>query len=1267
MIRKCKQMILCLLSCTLILPSLPVYAAEDPQNVPDTSEAYVLTVNSDNGNAAVSGTGVIQTDTDTYSVESGSEVTVSIVSDEGYVISETVLNDEALDSEDGVVIFDMPAEDSVFTVKYAEDQSAADNSGETFAAPDGALAAVSSLAAAPQAKTASTHYLSVSDETMPYGGYGTRKFLIDGKVYGYCIEPGKTHPSSGTYSRIEIFTISESEGWDPLPHEFLRAAMWFSYGAPGFQEWMWPDRWYDGTAMTEERYMILSHLLCSKMFMNSTIAAGEGTSQQFVDYMNAVVSDSGQAYQAVRNRFDEVPSWFDVYFLGTGTDDTQLIVAYTPVVSFKVQKTSLLTDITSNNGNYSLAGAKYGIYSDQACTQLIDEVTTDASGRSETIQYNEGTVYIKETAAPQGYQLDTQVHTVQLSGTGTQTIQMSDQPLYLAARHLVEKVDSETGENVPQGDASLAGAEFTVNYYNGFYDTVPTAEPTRTWVIRTDSDGRLGLADETKVSGDPYFYTASGTPAIPLGTITIQETKAPEGYLLNDEIYVKKIDTDMVGSTGTGTTYQLSTVPEDVIRGDIDIVKYGETNEEMENSSADIKRPLEGVKFHLTSKTTGDTVTITTDEKGYASTRQLGNSEDGNLVYDTYTVTEESPYDEYDEVDPFEVRIDGSQQTFYYILRNDTVDAPIRVQKVDETTGKIIPIADTEFQLLDADKNVITMTVTHYPELLQQDTWKTDSNGTFLLPETLEYGTYYLRELNAPEGYLLGGDLQFVVDEEYQWEDPLVVSYADMPAMGRIELIKKDSETGDLLAGAEFTITAAENIVTPDGTVRAEKGETVDVMVSGEDGAASSKELYLGKYTVTETKQPEGYVLPDLTWDVELLYEDQYTPVVVETLEAENTSTKMKLQKTDASTGDPVADVLFDVWNKETGEKMTVTTDEDGIALIERIVPGVYCVQEIAAPLGYVIDDTVYEFTVTEDGRIDGQEIGAITIENDKTEISETKVINVESGNRQTYAKDVTAVDTVSMVNLQPGTMYTLVGILVDQATGRPLYEGGSGDRLLTVEQTFTATDAAMDVEMTFEFDASAFAGKTIVVFEYLYLDGVEIARHADLNAVSQQLEVMAPELHTTAIDLESGSHEAVPEDDVTIRDKVDYTDIIAGTYTLRGIIMDKSTGKSLIIDGKEITAEKEVTISENSGTLTMDFTFDASELTGKEVVIYEYLYRGDELIASHEDINDEGQTVEFSGVPDTGDRTNVFSYLLGVTGAGIITAMAVIKRRKRY
>ena len=499
------------------------------------------------------------------------------------------------------------------------------------------------------------------------------------------------------------------------------------------------------------------------------------------------------------------------------------------VGSIELRKSSANPELTDGNNCYSLAGAVYGVYSG---ADKVAEMTTDSNGYAKADNIPAGSYTVKEITAPKGYALDLTAHNVTVVSGQTAIVKVMDLPQSDPVWVFLGKVDEETTENMPQGSASLKGAEFTVKYYDGFYNSDPAElgeQSIRTWVMRTDEEGFSALDDEYKVSGDDFYHMSNGDVTLPLGTITIQETKAPEGYLLNDEVFVRQITSS--GTAESVNTYNEPTIPEDIIRGDIQIIKYGESNAESDDSGADIKPPLEFVKFHLESKTTGETFTIVTDENGIASTVQLGISDRGNLAFDTYIVTEESPYPEYDEVAPFEVTISEEGQTLYYILRNDTVDAPIQVQKVDETTGKVIQAVGAKFQVLDADKNPVKMTVSHYPSLVETDTFETDENGMFVLPEKLEYGTYYLHEVEAPEGYLLGGEnIQFTVDEEYQWGEPLVVEYADAPAMGRIELVKADSLTGDSLEGAEFTVTAAEDIVTGDGTLRAAAGEIVDTI-----------------------------------------------------------------------------------------------------------------------------------------------------------------------------------------------------------------------------------------------------------------------------------------------------------------------------------------------------------------------------------------------------------------------------------------------------
>lgn len=1292
--------------------------------------------------------------------------------------------------------------------------------------------------------------------------------------------------------------------------------------------------------------------------------------------------------------------------------------------SLDVYKASADSEITNGNSCYSLAGAVYGLYQNGI---EIARQTTDTNGYTRFNNLSTGNYDLKEITPPKGYALDKTTYPVTINSSQTTRVDVKDYPQSDPVSILLGKVDKDTTQNMPQGSASLEGAEFTIKYYAVHSDKDPAEsgkKPVRTWVMKTDERGFTRLGEKYKVSGDEFFKL-KGVVTLPLGTITIQETKAPEGYLLNEKVFVRQIT-----PTGSGEqveTYNMPTIKEEVIRGDIQLVKYGESNDEPGDSGADIKKPLKDIKFHLTSKTTGDVYTIITDENGFASTKQFGNSERGNLPFDTYTVTEESPYPEYDIIVPFEVTVDEEGKTYSYILRNDTVDAPLSVQKVDKETGKVIPIAGVQFQILDEDKNPITMEV-HYPTPMEIDTFETDANGSFTLPEKLEHGSYYLHETKAPEGYLLGiEDIPFVVDQEFDWENPLSITYPDAPAKGKIrvtktdketdkpiplgaeftvtaaedittpdgtirtekgtvvatlttdekgkaetealylgkyvvketkapngyllnpkefavtleyedqeteivygkvtvpddlakgkirvkktdaetgsglsgaefeirakedivtpdgtvkvkagtvvdtiktsdkgtaetkelylgkyevqetkapqgyllntqkypveliyadqeteivygdvtvpdeiakgkiritktdketnkpipagaeftvtaaedittpdgtvrvkkgtvvatlttdekgkaetdklylgkyivketkapegyllnekefeviltyadqeteivygdvtvpdqpakgqiEILKKDEETGNLLSGAEFTVTAAEDITTPDGTVRAEKGTVVDTIVTDTTGIARSKELYLGKYVVKETKQPIGFIRPDQTWDVELKYADQKTELVKENLTIKNQPTEIIVDKKETGTDKPLEGVKFVIWNKDKEDpidpgmqhKDIYTTDKNGKIRLLYLEPGNYAVAEVESIPGYAWDDKmIYEFTITEDGRVDGEVSHTIPVGNDRTEITETNAINVSTGTQDAFAVDLTIVDTVSIVNLMPNREYTLKLVLADAETGEPLQVKDQPSDLLTTEKTFTADDSKMDVPMEIQFDASAFAGRTISVYEYLYQDGVEISKHEDPNDKKQQIYVKDKlRLNTTAIDLISGTHEAIAKKDVTIRDNVDHFGLIEDQeYVLKGILMDQKTEEPLLIDGKPITAEKTVQITEADGTVNMDFTLNASELNNRSIVVYEYLYHDGQLIAAHKDINDEDQTITFKvgslkptlppnkgggllSALKTGDFSDITPFAIALIGTGAIILSIVIynfkKKKKR-
>lgn len=528
------------------------------------------------------------------------------------------------------------------------------------------------------------------------------------------------------------------------------------------------------------------------------------------------------------------------------------------------------------------------------------------------------------------------------------------------------------------------------------------------------------------------------------------------------------------------------------------------------------------------------------------------------------------------------------------------------------------------------------MVVTHYPSLVVQDTWETDGTGSFMLPEKLKVGTYYLKEVEAPAGYLQGKLLEFKVDGQYEWESPLVVEYMDIPAMGKISITKQDEVTGNKLQGAVFNIYAAEDIVTPDGTVRVEKNSVVDTITTGSDGLAVSKKLYLGNYKVQEIKPAPGFALSKEIHKAELKYKDQTTELVQKSLQISNQPTTIIIDKKVAGTEQRLSGVKFAVWNKAMTEgidsgiaqKETVLTAKNGQAKIERLLPGTYCIQEVEGVAGYALDNKIHEITIDENGQIDGKAEVEIVVENKKTKIG-TTAKDQDTGKQQAIAKkDATIVDTVSYENVNPGKEYVIKGILMDKSTGKELLIGGNP---VTAEKTFIPEKSSGTVDITFTFDASALQGTSVVVFERLYEDGIEAAVHADIKDEGQTVEYPKHEIGTTAMDKDTESHQGIAKKQTTIVDKVKYSGLIVGQeYTVKGVLMDKATGKEFLVEGKPVTAEKTFKAKKPEGSIELEFTFDSSALKGNAVVVFEHLYCQETEVAVHTDINDKNQTVEY-------------------------------------
>lgn len=433
-------------------------------------------------------------------------------------------------------------------------------------------------------------------------------------------------------------------------------------------------------------------------------------------------------------------------------DDTQ---PEPPVKKGKlcIKKVSANTPITDNNSCYSLKGAEYGVYKSESDAKAdknkVKTLTTEASGWSNTVELDEGTYYLKETKNPKGYALNNSVVKVTIKANETTQYgtnnELKDYPQSDPVSVVLGKVDKETNKNKPQGSASLAGAEFTVKYYKGLYDSDPAKSgqvPARSWVLKTNENGFCGLRASDKVSGDDFFYDSNKNTTLPVGTITIQESKAPVGYFINNEVFVRKITPS--GHAESVKTYNQPEVLEKVIKFDIKKVQAGTST------------PVSGAVFRHTMPN-GSTEDLETNSTGGITITGLASG--------THKIKEIKSPDGY-QLNPnevvFNVASGTGRITFTsgtnslvtqgtkdsgdgYATFSDKVNPfNLKITKTNEH-GKVLKGA--EFTLCsDADcKNVV-------------DTQISDEKGLLTFKNLDVEKTYYFQETKAPQGYRIPVD-----------------------------------------------------------------------------------------------------------------------------------------------------------------------------------------------------------------------------------------------------------------------------------------------------------------------------------------------------------------------------------------------------------------------------------------------------------------------------------------------------------------------------
>ena len=976
-----------------------------------------------------------------------------------------------------------------------------------------------------------------------------------------------------------------------------------------------------------------------------------------------------------------------IYTFTIDGSDTSLSVEDEPgTLTLKLKKKDSQTGSTPQ-GNASLAGAVYQISYQKGGQTVTEELTSDASGNLGTLEgLPLGTVTVKELTAPEGYRLDTQVHTYTVDGS-----QLTGDVYELEVTDLAEEVqrgaltiqkkDSQTG-TTPQGDASLEGITFeivnesqTPVVVNGF-----TAAP-----------GQVAMTITTNASG----VATTGENALPYGDYTLREKSTNESMLktFTEEISVT------ISEDGQLLNYEAEN---DVVRGGIDIEKQDSqmgTTPQGNSSFANIdfeiiNRSANPVVVNGTTYAVGDAVmTITTDENGHAST---GNDA---LPYGTYEVRESATNESMlltwtGEI--VQVRQNGHSVAITAV--NDVERGGLSVEKQDTITGST-PQGDANFQgitfeIINNSRNPVMVEGQKYQPGEVVKTLVTDSEGkASTADDLLPYGEYILHESATNESMLLTAPDQTVLVED----DGIIYEFvmADEVARGGVLVEKRDLESGLLtplggasLDGTLFEITNKSiNAVYVNGALY-QPGEvcaTIEVV----DGIAQTdaRALPYGTYQMVESKPGEGYLHTD---QIVRSFQIRQDGQVVEYRDGDaayNQVIRGDLQFVKVGEGGEsnmhrFANVAFKLTSQTTGETHMVVTDENGEVRTttewnphSQNTNGNDGVEDESAWDDH--NGTWFGLT-TEDWMVDVQDelcalpydqytleelpcagnagyelvkVPNITISRNNTvielgtiddqfegvpEIGTTATVDGEHTAEPTG--EVTIVDTVTYQNLKVGQTYKLSGILMDKSTGEPLLVG---EQQVTAELEFTPDSPDGTVELTYTLDASALAGKVVVVFEDLYQGETLVASHADLEDEGQTVTFGQPEIGTTATINDEKT--AQPAEQITITDTVEYSGLTIGQeYTLKGVLMDKETGEPLVIGEEQVTSEATFTPAETNGTIDVLFTFDATGLEGKALVVFEKLFQGETEIAGHEDLEDEGQTVNFVERPEIGTTATV-------------------------
>lgn len=931
----------------------------------------------------------------------------------------------------------------------------------------------------------------------------------------------------------------------------------------------------------------------------------------------------------------------------------------------------------SAQGDATLAGAVYGIYNDG---KLIDKYTTDKNGSFTTSYYVCGDNWtLKEIEPSEGYLLDkTEYHI----GAEAKKYTIENNSISMGVTEDILKgkiaIIKHTDDGSTKIETPEKGAEFQV-YHKSLGSYAKAKESERDTLV----------CDE---------YGFAETKNLPYGTYTVHQTKGWNGteFIADFDVFISE----------NNKTYKYL-INNASLESYVKIVKVdSETGKQIPYAGAgfqiyDPNDKLVTMTYTYPEVTTIDT--FYTNSDGYLITPET-------LPYGKgYSVVEvQAPYGYILDSTPvyFDITAEKiSEENGVTIVKAKKKNTPqkgtITVEKTGEifsnvtSSGEEVLLYQPEYSVnglsgsvfeiyADADIKTPDGTVRAKKDELVA-TLKTNNKGT-ATSKLLYLGKYRVVETVAPYGTVINPE-PHTVELTYSGQNEKVTSTSTSFTNDRqkvvidlTKILEQDEKfnigSNDEIRNVSFGLYADEDLKASNGTAVPKDG-LIEIITCDEKGKATfTTDLPIGKYYVKEISTGNHYILSDKKYPIVFEYAGQDTATVhISVNDGEPIINSIiygtiKGLKIDRETGEKITGALFGLFNinetefTEETAILTSESNEEGIFTFENVPYGEYIVRELKPAEGYLPNEENYQVTIS-----NNEEIIEITVENDK--IPKLKTTATIDGKKEVGTTEVfTLEDVVEYKHLVPGKEYTVKGVLMDKATGEPLL---IDEKEIRSETTFTPDEPTGEVIVSFEFDARYIKKDTdIVVFESLYSENKELAVHAEIDDEGQTVTVKIPKIGTKA-SIE-GKKKFTTNGDITIDDVVSYKHLTAGKeYTIKGVLMDKSTGKQSLVDGKEVSSEVTFTPETADGEVTVSFTFDGSVITKEtEIVAFETLYHEGTEIAVHADIEDENQTVTIHPQPEpekpqTGDNSNLGFYIgLGSVAVGGLIAFLIIKFKKK-